>query len=154
MVRGGEAKFEEFGSFVDLKFERRKNSQFKQGNTVTVSATSHGVVCLVRLLKDLQRFVGSNPASYVFQGFNGRLVAKSPHKKCYMERDREAILSVSRAAMGQRGPAPSMVPQTPPRGDIRLESGDIIEELEGDAEVAPDIEDLPFGAFRRSESLD
>ncbi len=45
--------------------------------------------------------------------------------------------------MGQRGPAtPYIVPQTPPRGDIRLESGDIIEELEGDADVAPDIEDL------------
>ena len=71
-----------------------------------------------------------------------------------MERDWEAILSVLRAAMGQRGPAPSMVPQTPPRGDIRLEPGDIIEELEGDAEVSPDIEDLPFEAFRRSESLD
>ncbi len=81
-------------------------------------------------------------------------MAKSPHKKCYLERDREAIMSVSRAAMGQRGPAPSIVPQTPPRGDIRLESGDIIEELEGDAEVAPDIEDLPFGEFRRSKSLD
>jgi hypothetical protein len=117
--RGGEAKFEEFGSFADLKFERRKISQLKQGNTVTASATSHGVVCLVRLLKDLRRFVCSKPASYVFQGFNGRLVAKSPQNKCYMERDREAILSVSRAAMGQRGPAPSMVPQTPPRGDIR-----------------------------------
>ena len=98
--------------------------------------------------------MGSNPASYVFPGFNARVVAKSPHKKCYMERDREAILPVSRAAMDQRGPALSIVPQTPPRGDIRLESGDITEELEDDAEVAPDIEDLPFGAFRRSESLD
>ena len=82
MVREGEAKFEKFWSFVDLKFERRKNSQFKQGNTVTVSATSHGVVCPDLILKDLQRFVGSNPASYVFQGFNGRLVPKSHHKKC------------------------------------------------------------------------
>ena len=48
--------------------------------------------------------MGSKPASYVLQGFNGRLVAKSLHKKYYMERDREAILSVSRAVMGQRGP--------------------------------------------------
>ena len=94
---------------MDLKFERRKNSQFKQGNTVTVSATSHGVVCLVRLLEDLQRFLGSNPTmSYAFQGFIDRLVTKSPHKKYYIERDREAILSASRATMGHRGPAPSI----------------------------------------------
>ena len=92
--------------------------------------------------------------SCVFQGCIDRLMAKSPPTKCYMERDREAILSVSRAAMGQRGQAPSIVPQTPPGGDIRLESGDIIEELEGDADVAPDVEDLPSGAFRWSEKLD
>ena len=81
-------------------------------------------------------------------------MAKSPNKKCYMERDRVAIMSVSRVAMGQKSPASSIVPQTPPRGDIRLKSGNIFEELEGDDEVAPDIEDLPFGAFRPCESLD
>jgi hypothetical protein len=71
-------------------------------------------------------------------------------QKCYMERDSEAILSVSRATMGQRGPPPSMVRQTPPPADIDIESGDIIEELEGDAEVAPEVEDFPDEAFRWS----
>ena len=70
--------------------------------------------------------------------------------KRYMKRDQEAILTVSRAIMGQRGPPPSMVRQTPPSADIRIECGDIIEELEGDAEVAPEVEDLPDGAFRWS----
>jgi hypothetical protein len=34
--------------------------------------------------------------------------------------------------------------------DIRIESGDINEELEGSADVAPDVEDLPDGIFRWS----
>ncbi len=47
-----------------------------------------------------------------------------------------------------------MVPQTPPPADIRLEFGDIIDELEGDTEVAPEVEDLPVGAFRWSKRVD
>jgi hypothetical protein len=54
-----------------------------------------------------------------------------------METNQEAILTVSRATMDQRGPPPFMVRQTPP--DLQIESGDIIEELEGDAEVAPEV---------------
>jgi hypothetical protein len=34
---------------------------------------------------------------------------------------------------------------------MRLESGDIVEELEGDANVAPQVKDMPDGAFRWSE---
>jgi hypothetical protein len=34
-----------------------------------------------------------------------------------------------------------MVRQTPPPADIRIESGDIMEELEGRADVAPEVED-------------
>ena len=64
-----------------------------------------------------------------------------------MERDQEAILKTFIATIGQRGPLPSMVRQTPPLADIRIESGDIIEELEGNAEVAPEVEDLPAGTF-------
>jgi hypothetical protein len=41
-----------------------------------------------------------------------------------------------------------MVRQTPPPADIRFKSGDIIEELEGNADHAPEVEDLPDGAFR------
>jgi len=57
---------------------------------------------------------------------------------------------VSRATMGQRGPSPSMVRQTPPPADIRIDSGDIIEELEGSADVAPEVEDMPDGIFQWS----
>ena len=53
--------------------------------------------------------------------------------------------------MGQRGPPPSMARQTPPLAHIRIESGDIIEDFEGDAEVAPEVEDLPGGTFRWGE---
>jgi hypothetical protein len=67
-----------------------------------------------------------------------------------MERDQKGFLTVSRATIGQRGPPPSMVRQTPPPADIRIESGDIIEELEGDAEVATEIENLSDGSFRWS----
>ncbi len=67
-----------------------------------------------------------------------------------MERDREGILTVSRATMGQRVPLPSMVRQTLPPADIRIEFGDIIEELEGTADVAPEVEDLPEGIFQWS----
>ena len=67
-----------------------------------------------------------------------------------MERDREEILTVSLATvhMGQRGTRPTMVRKTPPPADIRIESGDIIEELEGSADIAPEVEDLPNGIFR------
>jgi hypothetical protein len=44
-----------------------------------------------------------------------------------------------------------MVRQTPPPVDRRIESGDIIEELEGNAEIAPEVEDLPDGTFRWRE---
>ncbi len=71
-------------------------------------------------------------------------------QQCYTERDREGILTVSRATMSRRGPPPSMVRQTPPPADIRIESGDIIEELEGIADVAREVEDLSDGIFRWS----
>ncbi len=53
--------------------------------------------------------------------------------------------------MGQRDPPPSSVRQkTLPPVDIQIESSDIIEELDGDAEVALEVEDLPDGAYRWS----
>jgi hypothetical protein len=65
-----------------------------------------------------------------------------------MERDQEAFFLFSRVTMGHRGPSPYIVRQTPPPADIRIEYGDIIEELDSDAEVAPEVEDLPDGASR------
>ena len=61
---------------MDFKLERRKNSQFRQINTVT----PHGVVCPVRLLHELRKIMGSDLACFMFKGCNGRLVAKNPGK--------------------------------------------------------------------------
>ena len=58
----------------------RKNSQFKQGATVTMSTIPQEEVCPVRLLQELQKLVESEQESFVFRGFNGHLVAKSPGK--------------------------------------------------------------------------
>jgi integrase len=75
---------------LDVTFDDhggRKNSQFRQGATVTVSAIPHAEVCPVRLLRELQKLVESDQDSFVFRGFNGRLVAKSPGKTTpYVER--------------------------------------------------------------------
>ncbi len=66
----------------------RNNSQFKQGATVTVSTIPQGEVCPVRLLRELQKLIESDPESVVFKCFNDRLVAKSPGKtrQPYVER--------------------------------------------------------------------
>jgi len=45
-----------------------------------VSANPQREVCPVRLFRELEKLVESDPASFVFRGFNGRLVAKSPSK--------------------------------------------------------------------------
>jgi hypothetical protein len=37
-------------------------------------------VCLIRLLRELPKFVGSDHAIFVFRGFNGRLMAKILNK--------------------------------------------------------------------------
>ncbi len=67
---------------MDVTFDHgcRKNSQFRQGATVTMSAIPNGEVCPVRLLRELQKLFESEQESFVFRGFNGRLVAKSPGK--------------------------------------------------------------------------
>jgi hypothetical protein len=71
-------RLDEDGS-LDVIFDHgcRKNSQFRQGATVTVSAIPQGEVCPVCLLRELQKLVESEPESFVFRGFKGRPVAKS-----------------------------------------------------------------------------
>jgi hypothetical protein len=38
LLRWHNLRFDEGGEFDDLSFDRRKNSQFRQGNAVTVSS--------------------------------------------------------------------------------------------------------------------
>jgi hypothetical protein len=45
-----------------------------------VSIISHRVVRPVRTFRELQNFVRLDLESFIFRGFNGRLVAKSPGK--------------------------------------------------------------------------
>ena len=80
-LRWRNLQFDDEGN-LDVPFDHgcRKNSQFKHGATVTVSAILHGEVCPVRLLRELQKLVDSDQDIFVFRGFNSRLVAKSPGK--------------------------------------------------------------------------
>ena len=80
-LRWRNLQFDDEGN-SDVTFDHgcRKNYQFRQGATVTVSAIPRGEVCPVRLLRELQKLVESDQESFVFRGFNGRLVAKIPGK--------------------------------------------------------------------------
>ena len=61
-------------------FGIRKNSQFRQGNKVTVAATND-INCPLHLLLKLKNSdVDHTPSSPIFCGFNEQLVAKIPHK--------------------------------------------------------------------------
>jgi hypothetical protein len=67
-----------------------------------------------------------------------------------MERDRVSILSVTRAITGHGTARAICSPEPDPLIDIRLESGDIVEMLEGDDDVVTEVEGVPDGAFRWS----
>jgi hypothetical protein len=68
-----------------------------------------------------------------------------------MERDREFILSVSSVAMGRGNAKAICTPHQGPPFHIRLESGDIVEKLEGDADVVPEVDGVSEGTFRWRE---
>jgi hypothetical protein len=72
------SRFEADGSAFEITFDKRKNSQFRQGDKVLVSAFPLAVVCPVRLLQRLRLYTGGAEGLYVFLGFNDRLVSKSP----------------------------------------------------------------------------
>ena len=80
-LRWRNLRFDDDGN-LEVKFDhgRRKSSRFRQGTAVTVSANPQREVCPVRLLLELEKLVESDPESFVFGGFNGRLVAKYPSK--------------------------------------------------------------------------
>jgi hypothetical protein len=67
------------GSGFELSFNKRKNTQFGQGNTILVTSSPLGVVCPVRLLREMEMFTGRPEAGlHVFHGCIGRMVVKSP----------------------------------------------------------------------------
>ncbi len=80
-LRWRNLRFDDDGN-LDVNFAHgcRKNSQFRQRTSVTVSANPQGEVCPVFLLRELEKLVESYIESFVFRGFNGRLVVKCPSK--------------------------------------------------------------------------
>jgi hypothetical protein len=73
-------RFVEDGSGFEITFDKRKNAQYHQGNKVLVAAFPLAVVCPLRLVLGLREFTGGSEDLFIFRGFNGRLVAKSPSK--------------------------------------------------------------------------
>jgi hypothetical protein len=71
-------RFEEDKSAFEITFDKRKNAQYRQGNKVLVASSPLSAVCPVRLLRELQIYTGGSEDLYIFRGFNGRLVGKSP----------------------------------------------------------------------------
>ncbi len=67
-----------------------------------------------------------------------------------MERDRASVLTVTRAILGYGNANIICAPEPNPSTDIRLESGDIVEIIEGDDDVVTEVEGVPDGAFRWS----
>ena len=68
-----------------------------------------------------------------------------------MEKDKAFILSVTRAIIGPRKAKATRSPHTGPLVEIRLKSGEIIELVEVDADVAPEMDGVPDGTFRWRE---
>ncbi len=79
-LRWRNVQFDADGSNFHLSFEKRKNAQFRQGNRVTVAAVDSGPVCPLKLLEMMRRHTGESEDAFVFRGFNGRLVKKSPER--------------------------------------------------------------------------
>jgi hypothetical protein len=82
-LRWRNAKLKQDGSCFHLTFEKRKNTKntlFKQGNMVTMGAAPQGQVCPLKLLRIMQLYTGGEEDAFIFRGFNGRLVKKTPER--------------------------------------------------------------------------
>ena len=71
-------------------------------------------------------------------------------QKCYMEKDRASLLSVTRSIMGYGNANVICALEPDTLTDIRLESGDIVEITEGGDDVVTEVEGVPDGAIRWS----
>ena len=61
--------------FFEKTFERRENSQFRQGNKVTIASTDALLCPLKLLLKLKDNDVNYSPNAFIFGGSNERLIA-------------------------------------------------------------------------------
>ncbi len=64
-----------------------------------------------------------------------------------MENDRVSIFSVTKAIMDHRKANVICAPEPDSMIDIRLESGDIVEWIQGDDNGVPEVEGVPKGAL-------
>jgi hypothetical protein len=71
-------RFEADGSAFEITFDKRKNSQYRQGSKILVSVVPLATICPVKLLQRLQLFTAGAEGLYVSRGCNGMLVSKSP----------------------------------------------------------------------------
>jgi integrase len=71
-------RFEADGSVFKISFDKRNNSQYRQVNKVLVTALPNAAIYQARMLRRLRVYTGGADGLYVFRGFNGRLVNKSP----------------------------------------------------------------------------
>ena len=69
-------------------------------------------------------------------------------QKCYMERDRASVLSVTRAILEYVHANVICAPEPDRLIDIRLKSGGIVGIIEGDDDVVTEVEVVPDGAFQ------
>jgi len=79
-LRWRNVQFEADGNNFHLSFEKKKDTQYGQGNRVIVVAAPSGSMCPLKLLEIMRTHTGESEDAYVFRGFNGRLVKKSPDK--------------------------------------------------------------------------
>ena len=71
-LRWRNVQFEPNVSNFHISLEKRKNSQCRQGNRVTVAAATLGPMCPMKLLDMMRRYTRKSEDAFVFQGFNGR----------------------------------------------------------------------------------
>jgi hypothetical protein len=71
-------RFESDGSRFERTFDKRKKTQFRQGNNRLIASFPLATVWNVWLLRELQLCTGGAVYLHVIRGFNGRLVAKNP----------------------------------------------------------------------------
>ena len=58
-MRSGDLSFGPDDSSVTVHFIKRKNDQYRQGSKITIVASGHELVCLVRLLRRLMGNFGT-----------------------------------------------------------------------------------------------
>ncbi len=62
---------------VTVHFSKRKNDKYRHGSKVSIVASGHDLVCPIRLVRTLLTFSSAWAASFLFQGFGGKLVRRN-----------------------------------------------------------------------------